>query len=56
MGVRRKLGQVAYEKYQSTAWPRESCPLRWDQLKPSTRARWEDIAAAVIEEWGGGGA
>jgi hypothetical protein len=48
----RSLGQAAYEKWViMSGHPDRKLP--WDQLRPPVRARWELIAAAVLEECGG---
>jgi hypothetical protein len=47
----RTLGQVAYEKHVQVFGPPGRLP--WDLLRPPVRARWEIIAAAVLEACGG---
>jgi len=51
----RSLGQVAYERYV-TLFQGNRTLARWEQLRPPVRARWETIAAAVLEAAGGSGA
>lgn len=48
----RTLGHAAYEAYVRLFSGTRTL-LSWDQLRPPVRARWETIAAAVIEECGG---
>lgn len=38
------LGQVAFEAF----WRRAEQALTWDELLPTSRARWEDAARAVL--------
>ena len=55
MPADRSLGQVAYERYV-TLFQGNRTLLTWPQLRPPVRARWETIAAAVLEAAGGSGA
>jgi hypothetical protein len=53
MTADRTLGQAAYERY-ATLFGTLAAPKRpWEQLRPPDRARWEDIAVAVLGECGG---
>lgn len=48
----RTLGQAAYETYALLFAGTRTLP-HWAALRPPVRARWETVAAAVIEECGG---
>ena len=50
----RTLGQAAYETY-ARVFEHGARKLTWEQLRPPVRARWEEVAVAVLGECGGSG-